>query len=233
MAAMRYLILFDIDATLLVTGGAGMRAISRAAREVFGKPWVWDGIDPSGGLDPLILAEGASRNGAVLDRAAEEAFRGRYAAILQEELRAHPAAVRALPGSREAVHALRALDGAVLGLLTGNYPAGAALKLRAAGFDPGWFRVTAFGDEAASRSALGAVALRKFEEHSGAPIDPRGVVIVGDTPRDVECARANGFTAYAVATGRHAIDDLRAAGAHVAVRDLTDIAPLLELIGAR
>jgi phosphoglycolate phosphatase-like HAD superfamily hydrolase len=230
---MRYLVLFDIDATLLVTGGAGMRAITRAARDVFGAVWVWDGIDPSGGLDPLILAEGALRNGVPLDPAREEAFRGRYTVILEEELRSNPAAVRALPGSREAVEALRTRDHAVLGLLTGNYPTGAALKLRAAGFDPGWFPITAFGDEAPSRPALGALALRKLEERSGASVDPRRVVIIGDTPRDVECAHANGFTAYAVATGRHKIEDLRAAGAHVAVKDLTDLAPLLELIDAR
>jgi phosphoglycolate phosphatase-like HAD superfamily hydrolase len=229
---MPHLILFDIDATLLVTGGAGMRSIARAAREVFGGPWIWDGIDPSGGLDPLILAEGAARNGVSLERAAEEAFRTRYAAILEEEIHSNPAAVRALPGSREAVDALRTLDHAVLGLLTGNYPAGAALKLRAAGFDPAWFPITAFGDEASSRRELGGLALRKLEERSGAPADPGRVVIVGDTPRDVDCARANGFTAFAVATGRHAIEDLVAAGAHVAVKDLTDLAPLLELIGA-
>jgi phosphoglycolate phosphatase-like HAD superfamily hydrolase len=224
------LLLFDVDATLLLTGGAGMRAMIRAAAELFGERLVWEGIEPSGGLDPLLLAEAAARSGVDLDDAGREAFRQRYIELLAGELRRSAATVRALPGVQEVIRHLLAEPRAVLGLVTGNYPQTAALKLAAVGLDREWFKVAAFGDEGPSRTALVRLAIARYAALDGGARPLRRVIVIGDTPRDVECALQNGAVAFSVATGKYGIEALRAAGAHVAVADLSDPGPLLALL---
>jgi len=224
------LLLFDIDGTILLTGGAGMRCLVRAGKEVFGPEMCWDGIELSGGLDPVLLAEAAARSRVVTSPVTLEAFRRLYVSLLGDELRRSGPSVRAMPGIVEAIRGLRGRPDAILGLLTGNYPEGAALKLRAVGVDPAWFAVTAFGDEAPTRPALADVALRKLAALEGRAVDPRRVIVIGDSPKDVEAARANGCHAFAVATGKYGIEALRAAGAHTAVADLSDPAPLLAVL---
>jgi len=224
------LVLFDIDATLLRTQGAGTRAMRRASRELFGKELAWAGINAAGGLDPLLFAEAAHRSRLSVGPRECEAFRERYVSLLCADVKHRAGEVQRMPGARDLLLTLRARKDAVLGLLTGNYAAAAACKLAAVDIDLEWFEVTAFGDEAPSRSELGAVALKRYEDVRKGVIDPQHVVIVGDTPRDVECARANGFLAFAVATGKYPAEELLAAGAHAAVDDLTDPEPLVRLV---
>jgi phosphoglycolate phosphatase len=226
----RALLLFDIDGTILLTGGAGMRCMVRAGREVFGPSMSWEGIELSGGLDPLLVAEAAARSGLPFCERSHGDFRTRYLDLLPGELRAAGAQVRILPGVREVIDALRGRADAVLGLLTGNYPEGATCKLAAVGIDPSWFPVTAFGDEAPSRPALVAVALGKLAAREGRAPDPGRVIVIGDSPRDVDAALRNGCRAFAVATGKYGMEELLAAGAHRVVRDLSDPSPLLELL---
>ncbi len=140
------LVLFDVDGTLLLTGGAGMRAMRAVAAELFGEGFRWDGIVVSGHLDPLIFSEAAALNG--LDGAPEhhESFRRRYLEVLVLELARHPERVRIMPGIRESLSELRGSGVATLGLLTGNYAEAIPLKLSAIGLDPAWFEITAFGE---------------------------------------------------------------------------------------
>ena len=224
------LLLFDIDATLLLTGGAGMRAMARAARELFGERLTWDGIDPSGGLDPLLFSEAVARSRLELAEDAHSRFHEKYVEILEVELRQSRAGIRVLPGVRELLETLRSRPDVCLGVLTGNYSRGAALKLEAAGIDPRWFSIGVFGDEGATRAALVSVALERFEAAHGGSIARERVIIIGDTPRDVEAALAHGCRVLAVATGKHGIETLLAAGATAAVADLSDPAPLLGLL---
>jgi phosphoglycolate phosphatase len=225
------LLLFDIDGTLLLTGGAGLRAMIRAGREVFGAAMSWDGVEMSGGLDPLLVGEAAARSALVTDPESLAAFRRSYVVLLPEEIERGGPDVRAMPGVLEVLAGLREREDVVLGLLTGNYPEGAALKLRAVGIDPGWFKVTAFGDEAASRPELVPVATEKLSALGVRPADPSRCIIIGDSPRDVECAIKNRCYAFAVATGKYGVDDLRTAGAHRVVKDLSNPAPLFDLLG--
>ncbi len=228
--AVRPLILFDVDGTLLLTGGAGMRAMKAVAAELFGAAFRWDGIVVSGHLDPLIFAEAAALNG--LDRAAahHESFRRRYLEVLVQELARYPDRVQIMPGIRESLSLLRDGKATTLGLLTGNYAEAIPLKLSAIGLDPEWFEITAFGEEAATRRDLVALALAKYARVVGVPIDPRRVVIVGDTPRDVDCAHAHGCLAFAVATGGYDARALADAGADLVVANLADPTPLLEVV---
>src|SRR5262245_15178414 len=186
------LLLFDIDGTLLLTGGAGLRAMIRAGREVFGPSLRWDGVEMSGGLDPLLVGEAAARSSLATDPRSLEAFRRSYIVFLPEEIQRGGADVRAMPGVHPLLAGLRGREDVVLGLLTGNYAEGAALKLRAVGIGPGWFPVTAFGDEAASRPLLLPVAAGKLTALGGRNVDPSRCIVIGDSPRDVECALANG-----------------------------------------
>jgi phosphoglycolate phosphatase-like HAD superfamily hydrolase len=97
--------------------------------------------------------------------------------------------------------------------------------------DPDWFVVTAFGDEAETRPGLVRRALERQRVRTGRDTLPRDVVVIGDTPKDVACARENACKSLAVATGRFSREDLEAAGASRVVDDLSDPAPLLELLG--
>jgi phosphoglycolate phosphatase-like HAD superfamily hydrolase len=230
MTTIRRLILFDIDGTLLVTGGAGFRAMARAGRELYAREIDWDSIDPSGGLDPLIFTEATRRSG--IEPTAEEhtAFQELYVRLLPEELARHPERLRLMPGIPELLDGLRRQGDILLGLLTGNFERTARLKIEAAGLLWDAFAVGAFGDEAPTRPELVPVARARVEERYGRPVPPENLVIVGDTPKDVECARENGCRVLAVATGRHSVEELRAAGADRAVEELTDPRPLFELL---
>ena len=228
--AVKPLVLFDVDGTLLLTRGAGMRAMKTVAAELFGAGFRWDGIVVSGHLDPLIFAEAAALNGLDGAPAHHESFRRRYLEVLVLELARNSERVQIMPGIRESLSQLRDGGAATLGLLTGNYAEAIPLKLSAIGLDPAWFEITAFGEEAATRRDLAALALAKYAQRLSAPVDPRRVVIVGDTPRDVDCAHAHGCFAFAVATGGYDARALADAGADLVVSDLGDPTPLLDVV---
>ena len=220
----------------MLSGGAGMRAMYLVAARMFGDDFSWEGVDPQGNLDPLIFAEAAARND--LDhREHLETFRTHYVRQLRHELDAGRDNVEVLPGIHDVLAMLKdraeTRGDVVLGLLTGNYAEAVPIKLAAIDVDATWFQITAFGDEADARPDLVALAMRKYEAAYGEPAEPRGVVVIGDTPRDVACAKAHGCVCLAVATGFSSADSLREAGADVVVNDLSDPAPLLELIERR
>jgi len=225
------LVLFDLDGTLLRSGGAGVRAMNRAGRELFGADVSMDGVVLAGGLDPSLYEEATRRAGITDAGDQHEAFRELYVALLSEELATHPERVNALPGIHDLLDILDHREDATLGLATGNYRCSAPLKLRAAGIDPDRFRVQVFGDDAPDRAAMIALALERHAACRGAAIDPADVVVIGDTPRDVDSARRNGCRSLGVATGPCSEDELSRAGADVTVPDLSDPAPLLRLLG--
>ena len=224
------LVLFDVDGTLLLTQGAGMRAMKRAAAELFGEAFRWDGIVVAGHLDQLIYAEAAVLNEIANHHTHHDRFRSRYLEALSDELERGKANVRVMPGIHQALERLRGEGRVVLGLLTGNYSEAIPLKFRFAGINPAWFEVTAFADDASSRRDLVDVAMTKYARRTGAAADPRRVVIIGDTPRDVDCAHAHGCFAFGVATGGYDAQALRDAGADRVVEDLGDPTPLFDVV---
>jgi phosphoglycolate phosphatase-like HAD superfamily hydrolase len=222
----RKLVLFDIDGTLLRAYGAGGRAMRRAAERVLGERCRGAEINFGGALDPWIFGQLALHGGYEITPEVHARFRALYARLLAEEL-AHPA-VRcvAMPGVLDVLARLRAERPAMIGLLTGNYAETAALKLNAAGIDPQWFEIAAWGDLASERHALVPVALAQLPHVLAA----EDVIIVGDTVRDVHCARVNGCACVAVATGGASADELAAAGADVVLQDLSDASQLFRLL---
>ncbi len=231
------LLMFDVDLTLVDAAGAGQIAMRSAGSEVCGDRFSFDGVSFGGRLDPLIFADAAKNNGHTQADAAglHDAFKTAYTRELRRLITDNGHTVTALPGVLTLIDHLRhrASERAdvMLGLLTGNYAQTAALKIEAAGLKRDWFTIGCFGDEADSRPGLTDLSMRRYRELTDTPADPSRVVIIGDTPHDVHCAKTRGCTAFAVATGRVSADDLREAGADIVVDDLSDPSPLLKLIG--
>ncbi|HEX4354247.1 MAG TPA: HAD hydrolase-like protein, partial [Polyangiales bacterium] len=132
-----------------------------------------------------------------------------------------------LPGVLSLLEALSGYRDVAVGLVTGNYQRAVPIKFGHVGLQLDGFVSGAFGDDALTRPALLPVALARMRDVLGIAIDPRDAIVVGDTPRDVDCALQNGARCLAVATGAHPIDELRAAGAQRVVSDLDDPEPLL------
>ena len=203
------LVLFDIDGTILLTDGAGRRAVQRALMEVFGSRGTADHRF-DGKTDPQIVRELMRMEGHADEHIDERMGRmlSRYVELLHEELDGGIGRTRLMPGVRELLDALDARDDILLGLLTGNLAAGARAKLAAAGIDPHRFRVGAFGSDHELRSELPGVAQRRAREDLGLDIAGGDVVVIGDTPADIQCGRAIGARAIGVATGHYSVHEL-------------------------
>lgn len=225
-----YLILFDIDGTLTLTGGAGMRAMNRACADVVGHDNAMDGVALAGRTDWIILDDILRNAGRTLDATLLDQLRRRYVAHLAEEIQLPGRGVKdMMPGIRPLLDALQRREDVALGLLTGNFLEGARIKLEY--FDLWrYFPCGAFGGDSANRNDLVPVAIRRARECGIADVQPSDVLVVGDTPHDVACARVAGATPVAVATGGYSVEQLRETGAGIVFRDLSDTAAFLKLL---
>ena len=216
--------LFDVDGTLLTARGAGRRAVKRALEHVFGTTGSLDGYDMSGKTDPRIILE--LMEGAGLERAAVrerlDDFFETYARTLSEEI-GDGRQVVTMPGVADLVRRLAADDGVVLGLLTGNIEEGARIKLGPTGLLP-YFALGAFGSDDADRRRLPSLAARRAHAQVGYAFAPAEVLVVGDTPHDIDCARHFGAVAVAVATGRFTPEQLRDEAPDLIFDDFSDAA---------
>ena len=212
------LILFDIDCTLVDAHGAGGRAILRAIKDVYGVEGELGDYSFHGRTDPGIIADLAALWGA--DGSGDvDACIARYLELLRGEI--DRGEVETLPGIRELVTALAADRRALVGLLTGNVAEGARLKLEPTGL-LSLFKVGAYGSDSALRADLPAVAVARAEALTGRRFAGKDVVVIGDSPADVECGASLGVTAVAVATGRHSVDELAARAPDHLFADFSD-----------
>lgn len=226
------LVLFDIDGTLLAGQGLGAYAMERAGRRLLGEAFTLEGIDFGGALDPWIFGEAVRRLGRADALSLHEAFHEAYIAELALALDAGVRKPLVIDGVADALSALGRAASLTLGLVTGNYTRAAPLKLSAAGIDPAQFVVGAFGDEAPTRPDLVRLAMERWAARGGTA-HPERVVVIGDTPRDVDCAKRNGCRCIAVATGRHSMDQLEGLGADHVVPNLRGLTELLRALAAR
>lgn len=224
------LLLFDIDGTLILSGRAGLRALNRAFEQETGIADGFRGLDAAGRTDGYLVEEAARRGGVEMTPALRGRIETRYYDLLAQEIQLRGEGRKeVMPGVRPLIDTLRERDDVVLALLTGNLRTGARIKLEY--FDL-WspFEFGAFADDASDRNLLVPVALERARAAGHAPEAER-VIVIGDTPLDVECAKAGGVRALAVATGSHSLDELHEAGADQAVQDLSDTARVLEVLG--
>jgi phosphoglycolate phosphatase-like HAD superfamily hydrolase len=215
-------LLFDIDGTLIRSGGAGKAAMEAGLTDVFGVREVRGQVPYSGRTDPGIGAELLAIHGIEPTDANIEKLHTAYLARLPEFLGQMRGIV--LPGVDEALR--RERSGAVVGLLTGNIRRGAEIKLSHFGL---WkhFAFGGFADGLRERDDVARRALAEAEAHVGQPIDPQQVWVIGDTPLDVKCARAIGARAVVVATGWHEQEELIAAEPDHLLPDFTHADELL------
>ena len=219
-----HILLFDIDGTLIRSGGAGKHALESALAALFGLAEVKDGVPYSGRTDSAIVRDLLALHGIEPTPANVERLKDAYLERLPGALRAHEGVV--LPGVADLLDNLRTHERVALGLLTGNVCRGAEHKLRHFGL---WehFAFGGFGDDAHDRADVARAALCAAERHLRRPVEPAHVWVIGDTPLDVACARAVGAKAVAVCTGWHCLDELHACGADWVLNDLSDTAGLL------
>jgi phosphoglycolate phosphatase len=226
---MTTLLLWDIDGTLINSGGAGMRALRAALHRAFAIRGSTEDIDFAGRTDRWIMRQIFAKFGLP---ASEENF-GRYAdayvAALPEELGRAGAGI--LPGVGAILEDTARRGGVAQGLLTGNLRRGAEVKLGFHGLW-GYFPFGAFADDSERRDDLGPHALRRARERLGVDFPPERVWIIGDTPHDIACARAIGAKALAVATGLYPADVLAAHAPAAVLADLGDGAAFWEIIEA-
>ena len=226
------LYLFDIDGTLLLTTGAGRRALRAAMRSHVPEEAAFERVRFDGKTDPQIVAELLAEvgDGDPAEPSRMEAVCRDYLVQLEVTLNGGGADTRILPGVGPLLDALEARPEVVLGLLTGNLERGAALKLAAAGLELARFRVGAYGSDSAHRPDLPTVAAARAAQWFGGPPSGAQVVIIGDTPADMTCGQGMGARAIGVATGRYPREDLMLAGAHAVFDDLTDLECVLEAV---
>lgn len=191
-----------------------------AFEELFSVRDAFRGIGMAGKTDIQIMKEGLARHGMNPENGKLGLFCETYVRHLQREIE-NPRR-RLKPGIRESLAALSGADGVFLGLLTGNIEAGARVKLRPFGLDS-YFPLGAFGDDHEDRNKLLPIAAERFHRRYQREIAFRDCVVIGDTPRDVECAKIHGAFAVAVATGPYSYESLAASGADMVLRDISEM----------
>lgn len=229
-APSRLLVLWDIDHTLIETRGVGRAIYDRAFPAATGKP-LEQLAQISGRTELGIMSESLRANGI---EPTGEAMARLAAALTQgyEDARDELAAIgRALPGARETLAALAADPQIHQGVLTGNLRAVARIKLEVFGLDQYLdLDSSAYGDDHAERPELVAIAQARATEHTGIVFRNDRIVLIGDTPKDVEAGLTAGMRVIGVATGKSSVEELRAAGARAVIPDLGDTNRVVTLI---
>jgi phosphoglycolate phosphatase-like HAD superfamily hydrolase len=213
-------VLFDIDGTLITTGGAGGEAWKRAFVELYGNPLDIRDVTESGMTDPEV-GRVALRNILGRDPDGRElaTAMGRYLRHLSAAID-ESAGYRVMPGIEELLDRLVA-EGHLLGLTTGNVEAAAHIKLARSGLNR-FFSFGGYGSDSTQRAELTRCALQRGQSVSGGILVESSCISVGDTPRDVAAGHGAGIEVVGVATGNFSVEQLREAGADWAIASVAD-----------
>ncbi len=210
--------LFDIDGTLIASGGAGKAALEAGLSSEFGVNRLIEKLDLSGRTDRAIVTDLLRRLDLPTEEATQQRLFNAYLRHLPDCLRRSTG--RVLPGIQPLLNHLRERTDVALGLLTGNIRAGARVKLEHFGLHE-YFTFGGFGDEYHDRDDVARSAWRELTAlYPG--VSPREVWVIGDTPLDIRCARAIGARVVAVATGWHPPEELSAHAPDLIMADLAD-----------
>ena len=211
------LLLFDVDATLISTGGAGLRALNRAFKKLLDLESAMLDIAPHGKTDPAIVREvfqkrmkEASATETVISEVIEM-----YVEYLRDEIDRSDT-YQVLPGIRDILAEMRTRADVLMGLATGNVESGARIKLQRGGLNE-FFSFGGYGSDAELRADLVRRAAERAERRHGSRIAGSDTFVIGDTPLDIEAGRRAGFKTVGVATGQFSVDQLRDSGADLAI----------------
>jgi len=216
------LLLFDIDGTLLLSGGASRVALNRAFSHVFGYENGLQDVSMMGRTDPLIMKEVLDRHDLPWDENRMKTFQQVYYQFLEQEMQNPETVKTRLPGIDRLLEILSKDEAFVLGVLTGNWEHGATIKLRHFNLQH-YFQLGAYASDEAERHKLVPVALKKFEQRFQQTILPDNVYVIGDTPLDIIAARPHGVRTVAVATGYHDKESIQKENPDIIYDNFSDI----------
>jgi phosphoglycolate phosphatase-like HAD superfamily hydrolase len=229
------LVLFDIDGTLVDTGGAGRLGLQASFRSVFGLNDIEGPVSRvrfEGKTDPTIIAEIAREAGIPAGEveARYTELQEAYLHALRKELKAPNPRRRVMPGVRPLLDLLTARPDAFLGLVTGNLEEGARAKLDAFGLNR-YFIDGGFASDHPERNEIARIAHERLSRRAGFRFPVDRVMVIGDTELDISSARANAFRAIAVESGWVPRERLEAACPDALLADLTDSGAVLDAMG--
>ena len=227
-ARTKRLLLFDIDGTLIHSGGAGVHALKSAFKERFGIHDDLEGIEIAGMTDSGIVISILNKHKISPTNENVSAFLDSYVHFLSSELPRRKG--KLLPGVLELLESLKSRPHLVLALLTGNVSRGAQLKLEHYGV---WhfFEFGAFADDHQDRNRLGPFARARAKEKHGREFAASEIDVIGDTPRDIACGKALGARTIAVATGTWSRGELAKHKPDCLIDDLSDVETVIDTLG--
>lgn len=227
---MKKILLFDIDGTLLLTGGVGKIAFEQAFEELFQIPNAWGNVIPDGKTDPLIIEEIAAQTlKRKLKTKEHEILCERYTAYFRREIKNAPN-FRLMPGVSTLLETLSKRSDVLLGIATGNLEEAGWLKLER-GRIRHYFQFGGFGSDSHVRAEIIKKALERAEKTLKTAVPRESVFVIGDTEHDIRAAQKLGLQSIGVATGNFDRNDLHSSKPTHLLENLTDLDRFLGLIG--
>lgn len=212
------LVLYDIDGTILSSSGVGGKSLRKGIFKALNIDLELPDLRLSGKTDYQIIREVMEELEIEYTRKTEDNILNLYLEVLQDEL--SKSQVHIFPGITESLDLLKQME-VEIGLLTGNVRKGAFIKLNAVGLH-NHFDIGAFGSDDHRRNELVPIAIKKYADLNKS-FDFENTWIIGDTPRDVECAKIHGAKCIAVATGVHSFEELKQTNADYVVHNLSEL----------
>ncbi|MCP5467732.1 MAG: HAD family hydrolase [Deltaproteobacteria bacterium] len=225
---MHRMIIFDIDGTLLMTGGAGKSAFNSVFAELYQISEAWQDILPDGRTDPSLIKEIFQKNlGYKPETKAYQKVAKIYIEKMEQALQAAPR-FRLLPGITDLLETLFQRYPQALGIATGNFEDSAQLKLKRAGLE-NYFSFGGFGSDSEDRLALTRKALERGRQALKRWIPPEDVFLVGDTPHDIRCGKLLGMNTVAVASGSHSKKELSSYQPDFLLQDFSQVEEVISI----
>lgn len=224
------LLLFDIDGTLINSGGSGKRAMNLAFEQLYGYPDILDDISLSGRTDDLILQDAFEKAKLSPDPEKMAKYKKLYFNLLEKEITKPNSHKRIMPGVNTLLQELNLRQNIYLGLLSGNWQNSGYIKIRHFNLDS-YFPFGAFSDDATNRSELVPIAISRFESRTGFKPSVDDVYVIGDTPRDIECTKPHGVKSVAVAASFYKRKELETYNPDYLFDDFNSINDVLQVLG--
>lgn len=227
--AIRKLILFDIDGTLLLTGGVGAVALNKVFQEMFGVEDAWSELIPDGKTDPIIIDELSSAClGRLLNENERERVADRYHELFEENIFSADG-FRLMPGVNRLLEVLSQRKDLALGIATGNFEKAAWMKLKKGKLDS-YFQFGGFGSDAHNRAELTRKAAERGFEQIGYRLASEDIWVIGDTQHDISAGKSLGARTIAVATGRLTVEEFKPYKPDYIFPDLENLEEVLKVL---